>query len=1639
MTWLQFWLWVASFLISDYFRERLPSQTASGVGDFNIPTATEGRSVPVVVGGTMRIDAPNCIWYGSFLADPKTVTTGIVFKDQETVGYRYRLALQYALGKFRASGITGIWIGDDKIFDHVTDAAGVPQEVVDITRYDLFGGSDSGGGFSGRFRLFNGDDAQPVSAFLRDIAGLDPLPAYRGTCYVMITNTSEVSLEGFGNWVQSTPETLGAYIGDQNQLRYIRIEVQTFDTIANGGLGDTLGLGNDHHFIGPDSNPIEVAYQLYTNDRWGRAFPLSDISLPSFQAAAETCYTEGIGFSLIIDEQTSTGEVQDTIEQHVDGYIGPNPKTGQIEVTLSRQDYTLASEYQATDDNIVNVEKWNKGDWSQTYNRVRIRYVDRAKDWNETHAIQLSPGNRIIQGRTITKELRYQGCHTASVAAALAARANRTLSLPQSSGTVVFDRTAWELRPGSVLSLTSSQAGETDLAVRVTKIELGDGIANALKAEVVADISGPEITAVAEVPPTDFVPPVQVVLPFEVEDQAAFECPFILMRADANPNNPPRITTLGRRKAPSVPSEYEVIRRQSAGVPSGAYTSTDFVTAGFCVVGQLRNNETAYASGNGALSMQVDGVDSESLDGLIGTYSPAAGNFAGVCVISPGLPSEEFLYFDEIVDDLTGVRLENVQRAAMDTTWKNHAAGDRIWFIWTGGMGLGGEQYPIGNNVEMKFLPRSPNDAITEPEATALPIVALDSNTGTRNAKPLTPEPVAFNAAIYPGTVDFNTTTTGLPSPDPDITGLVITPTHRLWRTQDIQFSAQGLDVGGGGLNPDELTVENMRISCWLINLDDVPSGSRGQAIDSIVDQLAPLTSQGAIYNLYFPASNLTSQTNFDGSPKLVGESVNMRIEIETKHSPSGQVANNVSHEPIQYDVPALGPWPLWFRESWLGASFNGIDAATDAQDLGESNLLLTHLGNAQIDNAQGVFGESLELDGTGDAVAITNRPGLGPIGTGNDFTIDFRVRFLTGGLGVTEQVLFGQTGPTGWKGFYWRIDAAGSNLQQGYSSNATDGYFFSGGGLVSFPWSPVVDTWYAVRIVRKGVNWAAYVDGTRIGTDVASFTSREVGVDWTLGAEDAGGTLNNGLAGWLDDFNIVRRAAIDPVADASYTVSTLPARTYTTAHYMLHSRMEGTDLDTTYRTDDPNRYLLEMGATTEIDTAQSKFGTASMRCDGVNGSTSDPTLSDGGWLDETQGLRFPSFDVRADNWFMECHVRFAVLPSGDGVGLIAKYARQSGDGADWAFYINGAGTNLIWQHWNTGQIASVANTLSSPFGSSLAINTWYHFAAERVGDTLNLYFDGNRIGQDTAFFTAVPHVLNGGNGGIRPLTIGRFYSVGSVSRIRALNGWIDEVFMVRAPVYNGAATYTVPTAPRSLVSGTPLRLLWDFEAGDFFATDHGIGTNDLRSSRVVFASSARIQDNRAKFGTTSGVVFGADDAFHFSPSAGWWHLADSDFTLDFWHNADTAATLGGYAFFNHWQETGNNRGFRFAWNDTDDALEFEWTTDGSTIKRAFAIIGTPTLDVWTHYQVTRQGSTLYLFVDGVLQTLDGASDAIGTDVIHNAGSGWRPALGSQDVTGFEGAHQGYFDEIRLTLTAENTSSFTPATAPYPRPTLPNV
>jgi len=67
--WWQVVLWVVSTVISYALQPKLQAPKPAGLGDFQVPTAEEGREIPVLF-GSRDINGPNVVWYGDLRTVP---------------------------------------------------------------------------------------------------------------------------------------------------------------------------------------------------------------------------------------------------------------------------------------------------------------------------------------------------------------------------------------------------------------------------------------------------------------------------------------------------------------------------------------------------------------------------------------------------------------------------------------------------------------------------------------------------------------------------------------------------------------------------------------------------------------------------------------------------------------------------------------------------------------------------------------------------------------------------------------------------------------------------------------------------------------------------------------------------------------------------------------------------------------------------------------------------------------------------------------------------------------------------------------------------------------------------------------------------------------------------------------------------------------------------------------------------------------------------------------------------------------------------------------------------------------------------------------------------------------------------------
>lgn len=715
----------------------------AGLGDFQFPTATENRKVPILW-GTIQIKGPNVVWYGDLQQIPITqkLKTGLLSSKTIVKGYRYHVGIQFVMCAGPVDGLRRMWIKDELVVDGTTTLI-THGDTFTIDDPDLFGGDDLGtGGFTGTFEFFGGTTAQTASSYLSTFQneGGDS-PAYRGYAHI-------------------APATEAPYVGNSTSIDAPKFELQRITTAEANGLGLADPTVNSL-----DANPANVLYEIMVNTEWGMKIPAADIDSTVFAAAAATLKAEGNGFSFLLDAEGSLGAMLNRVETQIDGVVLLDSVTGKWSVKLARDDFdvaTIPSFDQSTNDNIVEVAIFTKNTYEQTANVVSVEFVDRSDSYKTTFATAQNDANIEIQGGNLVfAGDRYPGVKDGVLADSIAWRDLRTESTPLAQARIVTDRTTYAVNPFDAVkvSFTARDFTVTDLVMRVKSIDRGELLDNRITYELVEDVFRAGAGGFGAPAGSDWVPPIDSLVPFPTTQQVAFEAPRALTSRDPVEGLATSDKIYASARQQGIEVSFDINVSHASASPNSTFETFGAVFA-FCRIGNL------------VASLSVgDAVPRPSailLDALPDTQANLLAVFANTAAAAPSpdemgtalvglvLCEEEFMLVSYATSSGGDVALQSVYRGALDSVQTDHAAGVPVFLIIAGG-GLSDEQVPAGNNVDVKLLPRSYTDLVAEVDATT---ISFAMNNRTR--RPYAPSEFDLNGVRFDSTnVDLDGSGTG--------------------------------------------------------------------------------------------------------------------------------------------------------------------------------------------------------------------------------------------------------------------------------------------------------------------------------------------------------------------------------------------------------------------------------------------------------------------------------------------------------------------------------------------------------------------------------------------------------------------------------------------------------------------------------------------------------------------------------------------------------------------------------------------------------------------------------------------------------------------------------------------------------------
>jgi len=801
--WIYLLVYVAAMVVSELFKPKPDIENArpAGLGDFNVPTATEGRAVPLIW-GTVEMSAPNIVWYGDLRTDRirEKIKTGMFSSKKVTVGYRYYLGMQFGLCRGPLNGPH-----DGLLKIRIDDTAVLASPIITsgsftIDAPTLYG--EDAGGISGNLSFFPGTLSQARSTYLEGVLNYSPdiLPAYRGTCYVVAEQI---------------------YVGNSPSLRPWKFELRRIPdglSLATSSPGTGTELINGRH-----ANPMNVLFEIMTDSEWGLSINPASIDQHTLRKNAQVLYDEGLGFSAILDRQRKVSDLIAEIERMVDGVLILDPETGLYTFTLIRESdipSPLSVIPLVDESNADNVE-FSRPAWSETSNSVRVKYYDPDKEYKESFALAQDMANRIIQGAEVVVTEQFMGLKDKAAANFIAWRDMRSLAYPLAKISCSVKRELYTLKPGSLFRFSWAALGISELLMRINRVQAGDNADNMLHIDAVEDVFTSHAASFGDPIDSNWTAPTQTVTAINVEDQLIFEAPKAMN--DQDPDNPeilPRIVTAARM---ITGDEYEIHTGQSSiksTLPTTLQENSGAIP-GSVLIGSLRTaipgtEQSLPSQGTGDIFVNpiAGGGDlSELIDAAARTKSDMDNLLTLVYIAPEALSSPdnlrdagEFVIYSRALASVggspqqAGLELRDCYRGCLDTVPKAWPAGSRIWFLASAGVGLSSVSFTENWWVRAKLLP-STQESGALPIASASYTNPIKIHDGFRYYAPMPPAELKMSTVRYDDAVSFNAATSS---------GINVNWLRRNWLTtlgvnnvlgdnnNGVDFEPGGADAGYG-------------------------------------------------------------------------------------------------------------------------------------------------------------------------------------------------------------------------------------------------------------------------------------------------------------------------------------------------------------------------------------------------------------------------------------------------------------------------------------------------------------------------------------------------------------------------------------------------------------------------------------------------------------------------------------------------------------------------------------------------------------------------------------------------------------------------------------------------------------------------
>ncbi len=758
-------------------------------------------------------------------------------------------------------------------------------------------------------------------------------------------------------------------------------------------------------------------------------------------------------------------------------------------------------------------------------------------------------------------------------------------------------------------------------------------------------------------------------------------------------------------------------------------------------------------------------------------------------------------------------------------------------------------------------------------------------------------------------------------------------------------------------------SVDNIQINTWT----HVAVARSGSALSLWLN--GSRASGGTItYSTAFPQGEIRIATNESDAQSTNGYIADLRLI-------KGTAQYNPSNTTIT--VPT-SPLTAVANTQLLTLQYDQPHNNHTFLDSSSNQFLIIRSGNA----TQGTFspfsptGWSAYFDGTGDVLTIPDSA-ISQLGS-SDFTVECWINTskTTGGSILTKGVDENVT----WGNFFFSLTSSGYLFFEIDPTPSTSADRFSLTDTVAIN----NGQWHHVAVTRSGNDWKLFRNGTIAASGTSSASFPDDTYAWVVGGSRVSGSTTATWVGYISNLRLIKGSAVYTTA---FTPPTAPLSAITNTAFLICHTNRFIDAST-------NNFAITVTGDSKV-VAFSPFAATAVY---------NP-VSHGGsvYLDGTGDYLNTGSDVGLNlgvgNFTWEFWTYLTASPA-DGNVL---FQPRTPAGIDAVLFGYKSGSNFTiyattdgggsWNLFSNTVIIAVADVL----------NRWAHWAFTRNGNTYTVYVDGvskvtgtsaNQISQATNVFTL-------------GATVSGYFSGFRFVKAQALS--TGNFTPPTVPLTANTVGWTGANVATSL-TGT-VNLLLNF-------TDSAILDSTGRNVIETVADS-KTSSVITKF-TGGSMYFDGTGDYIIMPDVLTGQFGTGDFTVEYWDRhgsqgtnyATQVGTLSSATGSGSWRfgTFSNSAGVYLAYHNGTSFIDVVF---GSTVYND---------NIWRHFALSRQGTTVRAFVDGV---------QVGSNqtVSQNFNSSNRVILGAEltSPTYFTG----YIADLRITRGyARYTANFTAPTVP---------